>query len=176
MKKFIICLLLSTTLLTACASSKESNTVDINNKADQETDLNTKDTNEKDTNDNTNTTLTKQNYIDQLDKLKLDLEASSDKRYESPVTSDLIQAANDEYKLWDDKLNEIYSVLKDQLSKDKMDKLTQEEVAWIKIRDEKAEVAAKPNEGGSIAPLIKITSLIESTRDRCYELVDSYMK
>lgn len=129
-----------------------------------------------DSNDNTNTGLKKQDYIEQLNKLKSNLEASSDKRYESPVTSDLIQAANEEYKLWDDKLNEIYSILKKQLPKDTMDKLTEEEIAWIKIRDENAEAAAKANEDGSIAPLNKVISLIESTSDRCFELVNNYMK
>ena len=126
--------------------------------------------------DSTNTSLTKQDYITQLDKLKSDLEYSKDVRYASSVTLDLIEAASAEYKLWDDKLNEIYSVLKQQLPKEKMDKLTQEELEWINVKDEKSKAAGKVNEGGSIAPLNEVTSLIESTRDRCYELVNKYME
>ncbi|WP_300381988.1 lysozyme inhibitor LprI family protein [Clostridium sp.] len=127
------------------------------------------------TDNNANTSLTKQSYLNQLDKLKSDLESSKDTRYASPVTLDLIEAANDEYKLWDDKLNEIYSVLKQELPKDKMDKLTEEELNWINVRDEKSKAASKLNEGGSIAPLNEVTSLIKSTRDRCYELVNKYI-
>ena len=124
----------------------------------------------------TNTSVIKQSYFTQLDNLKSDLESSRDVRYASPVTLDLIEAANHEYKLWDDKLNEIYSVLKEQLPKAKMDNLTKEELDWINIKDEKSKAAGKENEGGSIVPLNEVTSLIESTRDRCYELVNKYME
>lgn len=123
-----------------------------------------------------NSAISKKQFLDQLDKLKSDLESTKDTRYASTVTADLIDAASEEYKLWDDKLNEIYTYLQSILSENEMNKLTQEEIQWITIRDEKSEEAAKKNEGGTIAPLNSAMSLISTTRDRCYELVNNYIK
>ena len=127
-------------------------------------------------NTTTNNKITKEQFLEQLDKLKVDLDNTKDTRYESSVTVDLVDAASEEYKLWDDKLNEIYSYLQSILPEDEMNNLTKEELQWIAIRDEKSEEAAKKNEGGTIAPFNKIMSLISSTRDRCYELVNNYIK
>lgn len=127
-------------------------------------------------NTTTNSRITKKQFLEQLDKLEVDLESTKDTRYASPVTDDLIEAASKEYKLWDDKLNEIYNYLQTILSEDEMNKLTKEEIQWINVRDEKSEAAAKKNEGGTIAPFNRIMSLISSTRDRCYELVNTYIK
>ena len=124
----------------------------------------------------TNSRISKKEFLEELDKLKIDLENTKDTRYASSVTLDLREAASEEYKLWDDKLNEIYSYLQINLSKDEMNKLTQEEIEWMATRDEKSEAAAKKNEGGTIAPFNSTMSLIESTRDRCYELVNNYIK
>lgn len=122
-----------------------------------------------------NSKITKEHFLEQLDTLKVDLDNTKDTRYASPVTVDLVDAASEEYKLWDDKLNEIYNYLQTTLPEDEMNKLTKEELQWITIRDEKSEEAAKKNEGGTIAPFNKIMSLISSTRDRCYELVNNYI-
>ena len=127
-------------------------------------------------NTTTNNKITKEQFLEQLDKLKVDLDNTKDTRYESSVTVDLVDAASEEYKLWDDKLNEIYSYLQSILPEDEMNNLTKEELQWIAIRDEKSEEAAKKNEDGTIAPFNKIMSLISNTRDRCYELVNNYIK
>ena len=128
------------------------------------------------TSENVKANLMKEEYIEKLNKLKSDLESSSDQRYAGTTTLEMVEAGNEEYKLWDDILNEIYSALKDQLSKEEMDKLIDEEVNWIKIRDDKVVLDSAKYEGGSIKPLIEIKGLIESTKDRSYELVDKYMK
>lgn len=73
-------------------------------------------------------------------------------------------------------LNEIYSVLKEQLKEEEMDKLTEEELNWIKSIDEKSEAADDGVEDGTIAPLNRVMSLVTSTKSRCYELVNQYMK
>ena len=126
-------------------------------------------------NNTSSITSNKEYYIDQLNKLESELKETQDERYSSPVTLDLIENANYEYKIWDDKLNEIYSIIIKELPNDKANELIQEELFWIEMRDEKGDAEAKKNEGGSIAPLNRIMSFIESTKDRCYDLVNNYM-
>ena len=195
MKKVIIIVVIYSFLLTACTYNEKidtggtgsneykNNIQDYRNtaqddknivKSDKTTDNNGT-SRTTDTSENTKTNLTKEEYITKLNKLKLDLE-SSYQIYAEQTTLEMIRAGNAEYKLWDNMLNEIYSVLKGQLSKEEVDKLIDEEVNWIKIRDDKVVVDSEPYEGGSIKSLIEITSLIGSTKDRSYELVDKYMK
>lgn len=80
------------------------------------------------------------------------------------------------YEKWDAMLNEIYGVLKEQLSTSEMDALRTKQRAWIKYRDKKAEEARAEYEGGTIAPTMYNDSRIHTTRERCYELVNKYMK
>ncbi|MDZ4907338.1 DUF1311 domain-containing protein, partial [Clostridium perfringens] len=82
--------------------------------------------------DNTNTYSTKQIYLEKLNKLEVNLETSLKEKYASPVTQDMIDAANEEFKQWDAMLNEAYAELEKQLSKEEIDKLRDEELNWIK--------------------------------------------
>lgn len=126
--------------------------------------------------DEDNTESQKQFYLNKLDELAKNLEETRDERYAGPTTLDINEAASDEYKQWDDILNEIYSVLEEQLSKEDMDKLRAEEINWINIKESKSKEAADEYKGGTIAPYMAISSSIDSTRKRCYELVNQYMK
>jgi uncharacterized protein YecT (DUF1311 family) len=117
----------------------------------------------------------KQFYLNKLDELAKNLEETRDERYAGPTTLDLIEAANEEYKQWDDVLNEIYSVLEQQLSQEDMDKLRVEEIQWINTKESQSKEAADKYKGGTIAPYMAISSQIGSTKDRCYELVNQYM-
>jgi uncharacterized protein YecT (DUF1311 family) len=89
---------------------------------------------------------------------------------------EMTAAANEEYKRWDAALNEIYGVLKTQLSKDEMSKLQKEEIQWIKLKQIKANAEAAKMNGGTGASFEYFVSLAKSTKDRCYELVNGYMK
>ena len=126
--------------------------------------------------DNSNTSSTKQIYLEKLNKLDEDLNKSLKEKYDSGITLQMVEAGSEEYSQWDNILNEIYSELKQQLTEKEMDKLTEEELNWIKIRDEKSEAAANEFKGGTMEPLNKVMSLITSTKERCYELVNQYMK
>lgn len=79
-------------------------------------------------------------------------------------------------KLWDDKLNEIYSCLRTYMPSSEFNKLKQEQINWIKYRDKTADVAAEKYEGGTMGQIERVVSLIYTTRERCYELVNNYMK
>ena len=86
--------------------------------------------------------------------------------YESGI--EYYEAAHKSCDLWDDFLNEIWAVLKDNLAKDEMAKLTNEQRQWIidkeyvlgKHQDKHAEY---------------IDDFVEITRGRCEELIERYM-
>lgn len=54
-------------------------------------------------------------------------------------TIEMIQAASVAYKRWDDALNDIYGLLKKQLSPNEMSLLREKQIKWIKYRDDKAK-------------------------------------
>lgn len=118
----------------------------------------------------------KQMYLNKLNELAKNLDETQDERYAGPTTLDLIEAASDEYTKWDDILNKIYFLLEQQLSQEDMDKLREEEINWINTKELKSKEAADKYEGGTIAPYMAISSKIASTKERCYELVNQYMK
>ena len=109
--------------------------------------------------------------LDDIEKGLSDLES-----YRAGTTAEMKYAAGEEYDRWDKALNEIYSVLKENLSKDEMSKLEAEETKWIKDKEEKAKEAGKEFEGGTAEGLAYTSSLAETTKNRCYELVNKYMK
>lgn len=127
------------------------------------------------TNDNGKNTA-KEIYLDKLNELEVNLNISLKEKYDSGITLEMTEAASEEYEKWDKMLNEVYLKLEEQLSENEMNKLTENELNWIKIRDEKSEAADDKFEGGSIAPFLRIDSLAKSTKERCYELVNNYMK
>lgn len=126
--------------------------------------------------DERNTESTKQIYLNKLNELDANLKETLEERYASSKTLDMIEAANEEYNQWDYMLNEVYSILEEQLSQEDMDKLREEEINWIKDKELKSKEEADKYKGGSIEPFMELTSLIDSTRKRCYELVNQYIK
>lgn len=75
---------------------------------------------------------------------------------------------------WDKMLNEIYSVLKNKLSKSEMDTLRINQRQWIKDRDAQAVADTYGLDGDAYA-IEKNKSLMNTTKARCYEFIDSYM-
>lgn len=116
---------------------------------------------------------TKQEYKTKLDAIGVDLKKLDIK--DSGTTADMRAAANERYKRWDAALNEIYGVLKGQLSASDMKKLQSEEIQWISNRDAKAKEASSEMKGGTMEPVIYVNSLADTTKQRCYELVEKYM-
>ena len=115
----------------------------------------------------------KEEYLKKLDSLDEYLKTSVN---EGITTIEMKKAENTRYKSWDDMLNEIYNLLKTQLTEEEMKKLQEEEIEWIKYRDETAENESKEFEGGTLQPIAYISSLTETTKNRCYELVNNYMR
>lgn len=115
----------------------------------------------------------KEEYRRKLDNIELGF-----KNFDSTekTTKDMRDHANERYKQWDSALNEIYNILKMQLSASDMNKLQNEEIQWIKNRDAKAKEDSSEMKGGTMEPVLYADSLAQSTKERCYELVDKYMK
>ena len=191
MKNKIILVLISLSLvMVGCTKNSEekNNETVVNNETSTETvDTKTVSSNEISTetvaNNETSTEITnkedeekksyKEEYLKKLDSLDEYLKTSVN---EGITTVEMKEAENTRYKSWDDMLNEIYNLLKTQLTEEKMKKLQEEEINWIKYRDETAENEAKKFEGGTLQPIAYVSSLTETTKNRCYELVNNYMR
>ena len=122
---------------------------------------------------NLNEETKKQEYKAKLDKIELEFKGFDDA---AATTNDMYQESCKKYKQWDDELNDIYGILKVQLSTSDMKNLQSEEIQWIKDRDAKAKNDAAEMAGGSMEKVLYEGSLAKSTKERCYVLVDKYMK
>ncbi|AKN34129.1 hypothetical protein Ccar_05450 [Clostridium carboxidivorans P7] len=116
----------------------------------------------------------KQQYENKLANIENSLKYLDEKEA-SGTTADMRTSVNERYKKWDAALNEIYGVLKGQLSANDMKNLQSEEIQWISNRDAKAEKSASEMKGGSMESVLYTGSLAATTRSRCYELVEKYM-
>lgn len=181
-KSFIIPIIMfSTILLIGCSENtvnapnnqNENSTVEdtsnnqVNDKIETSSSQNNGDT-------NTNQSSKKDSYIEKLD----DIQAKIDNDYNDKdqlTTTDLQRANDAKYKLWDDALNEIYNDLQNTLSNSDKENLKQEELAWITKKESDAENAKKEAEGGTLEPVLYSQFLADSTKTRCYELVNKYM-
>ena len=82
---------------------------------------------------------------------------------------------NDRWEMWDELLNQIYGVLKEQLSPKEMDQLREEQRNWVKYRDDSALEASLKYKGGTQEHLEYVAVLASLTEERCYELIENYM-
>ncbi|OZI12913.1 hypothetical protein CEW92_04030 [Bacillaceae bacterium SAS-127] len=114
-------------------------------------------------------------YYSKLDQIEMGM-ADLEYIYEQGTTVEVREAESERYKGWDDALNEIYGVLKKQLPSNEMEQLRKAQRKWITYRDESAESTAASYEGGSWASVQYVSTQAELTKQRCYELVDRYMK
>lgn len=114
-------------------------------------------------------------YTSKLDSIRTDVQERLNPKYSSGITSEMKEAANEELKLWDDMLNEIYSVLKDILDENEMNSLQQAQIEWISYRDLTAEEESVYIEDETMREIEYTCSLASLTSVRCYELVE-YMR
>lgn len=117
----------------------------------------------------------KEEYLKKLNELDKEMEELR-QNSEATTTRDMEEEAAYIFKIWDTELNDIYDVLKEQLKKEQMDKLREEQRNWITYRDETAKKAAMKYEGGSMELLEYVSVQATLTKDRCHTLVENYMK
>ena len=88
----------------------------------------------------------------------------------------LKKVEDDRWDIWDDLLNEIYGVLKEQLSAEDMNQLQKEQHDWIKYRNDTALQASLKFKGGTQEHLEYSAVAANVTEERCYQIVEKYMK
>lgn len=117
----------------------------------------------------------KNEYINKLNLVEEGM-SDLDYLYENGITVELIEAEETKLKRWDDMLNEIYSLLKIQLTESEMNELKSKQLSWIEYRDTTANNEASEEGGGSLSTVVYYSSLARLTKERCYELVNTYME
>lgn len=114
----------------------------------------------------------KEEYLKKLNEME-----EADKHTEAKTTiSDMEEQEEERYKKWDKVLNEVYGVLKEQLSNEQVDLLREEQRKWIEYRDEAAKEASLEYKGGSMESLEYIATQARLTKERAYKLVANHMK
>ena len=91
----------------------------------------------------------KNEYINKLNSVEEGM-SDLDYLYENGITVELIEAEETKLKRWDDMLNEIYSLLKIQLTESEMKELKSKQLSWIEYRDTTANnEASEETEAGN---------------------------
>ncbi|MGE7983446.1 lysozyme inhibitor LprI family protein [Solibacillus sp. NPDC093137] len=99
-----------------------------------------------------------------------------DEIFDQGIQVEMTAAEGEIFSKWDMLLNEIYADLKKTLPPNDMSKLREEQRDWLEYRDEKATEDALQYKGGSMETLQYVSTQAQLTKERCYELVDLYMK
>ncbi|NGT52187.1 DUF1311 domain-containing protein [Clostridium perfringens] len=120
----------------------------------------------------------KSEYLQKMKKIdseskKLDKEYDSDR---GSTQAGMNGISGEQAKLYDNELNEIYDYLKQNLSKEKSKELEKSEMAWIKEKESNIAEIKKQYEGGSVTPLMVNSEVAKESKERCYYLIDNYMK
>ncbi|MGN0341888.1 MAG: lysozyme inhibitor LprI family protein [Roseburia sp.] len=89
---------------------------------------------------------------------------------DATTQSDMNILSAQDYQLWDDELNSLWSRFMEVASEDFKATVQDEQKNWIKEKEEKIELAGAQFEGGSMQPFIENTKASELTRIRCYEI------
>ncbi|XZH06713.1 lysozyme inhibitor LprI family protein [Clostridium perfringens] len=165
------------------SSTKETAKVDNSNKKESKGSSNSSKKEEsksasKKENSKDESSLAKSEYLQKMKKIDSESE-KLDKEYETEEGSTQMGMniiSGKQAKLYDAELNEIYDYLKQNLSKEKSKELEKSEMAWIKEKESNIAEIKKQYEGGSVTPLMVNSEVAKESKERCYYLIDNYMK
>eukprot|EP00130_Batrachochytrium_dendrobatidis_P008275 XP_006683150.1 hypothetical protein BATDEDRAFT_28709 [Batrachochytrium dendrobatidis JAM81] len=158
-------------------NQEQTNNTDNNNSTD--TTIETKENEIQE--DNTTDTVIKiegrrTEYLERLDNIQKELDALPEKvDSDKGVTNVMKNYYGRSYEMYDKELNEIYALLKKELSPETMEDLKTEQIKWIEQKEETANEERLKYNGGTFENVAYYISLYESTKERCYELVNEYM-
>ncbi len=179
-------------MMMGCGDNKSSSQADNNQasssiSSDAGKNASTKTDNLKSSTDKQNNTLLEKTTADTLptkagidiqsELAQIDAQASAiDTRLqnENLTQNQMNQLTAQVYKLWDDKLNSMWSYLSDTLDNSTMKTLKEEERNWLKKKDSLVKEAGQEAAGGSMQAMLENTKAAELTRDRVYELAKYY--
>ena len=189
-KKIVLNLsiILSVIMLVSCTkgNKENQNTVDKTNQNQQvkDNDSNTDDKDSKNENSNENTSENKvtkiegrrKEFLERLDNIQKEIDALPEKKdSDAGVTNAMKNYYGIGYEMYDKELNNIYALLQKELSKEVMESLEQEEIKWIDEKEKAAKEESLKYKGGTFEFVADKVSLYEATKNRCYELVNTYM-
>ncbi|MUK88344.1 DUF1311 domain-containing protein [Ornithinibacillus sp. L9] len=153
-------------------SSEGSETDQINDRDESSNHTSTYSSEGESSSSSDNEVTEKEEYLQKLNEME-----ELDRNLEAETTILAMEEQEAErFKTWDEELNKIYGVLKEQLSTEQMANLREEQRNWIEHRDEAAKEASLKYKGGSTESLEYVATQATLTRERCYELVAKYMK
>ncbi len=89
---------------------------------------------------------------------------------EATTTIEMLDCLQQRYQKADVELNRVYKQLMSRLTEKRQAKLKEAQRAWIVFRDKSAEFEASAEEGGSLAPLVRLMVKTEKTESRVDEL------
>lgn len=110
---------------------------------------------------------------ERLEELDRQIQQMRDSQVESTAYS-IKSLAETERKLWETELNNIYTQIMGTLNGDEQQALARNQRQWMNDRDAQAEKTAPKSSGGSIESAEYTASLAASTRQRVYDLLESY--
>lgn len=118
----------------------------------------------------------KQVFLERLDNLQKELDTLPDKEgSDSGATNAMKNYYGISYEKYDEALNAIYATLKKDLSQETMQDLQTKQLKWIEEKEAKAEEERLKYDGGTFENVALYISLYESTKERCYVLVNENM-
>jgi uncharacterized protein YecT (DUF1311 family) len=187
-------------ILAACGNSRDESSTTLNNKSQNNnssqttnddsfnvnsienasnidnTDTEGNNVSAKEENLSKNTTANlKEEYLKKLNDAKNEVEEMR-KNPIDDTTFALKKVEGDAYNIWDGLLNEVYGVLKKQLTTEEMDQLRNKQREWLTYRDTTAKEESLKFKGGTLEQYEYVRVVNNLTEDRCFELVENYMK
>lgn len=161
-------------VLAACGNSSDESPNDDSPTVESTENTSSNDNAATDSNDGNGSM--KEEYQQKLATIKEEVEEIRRSYSNDSSTYAMKKVEGDRYDLWDGLLNEVYGVLKEQLSSEEMNQLREEQRNWITYRDDTAKEASLQYQGGTQEHLEYVVVLADLTEERCYELVEDYMK
>ncbi|MCH3965190.1 MAG: DUF1311 domain-containing protein [Clostridium sp.] len=115
-------------------------------------------------------------FLGKLDNIQKELDDLPEKKdSDSGITNAMKSYYGKSYDMYDKALNEIYALLKKELSPEIMKNLKNEQIKWIEWKEDMANKEGLKYNGGTFENVAYYMSLYNSTKKRCYELVNKYM-
>lgn len=117
----------------------------------------------------------KYEYLKKLDDLDEDVKKSTT-LLEEESTLKMLETEEEHFNIWNNELNNIYKVIKEQLSEKDYKKFKKQEITWLNKREKLANKEAEEFEDMDFSQVEYNSSLAKLTKERCYELVNKYLQ
>ena len=118
----------------------------------------------------------REEFLKKLDNIQRELDSLPDKKYSDTGTTNAMKNYYGiSYEKYDIVLNRIYDLLKKELTPETMERLKTEQIKWIEQKEAEAEKERQKYAGKTHEWVAYFISSYESTKNRCYELVNEYI-